>query len=230
MTEIVAPLTKEEALELTGRIRKKLAVMEVLEGEIAEAFTREAWRSLGCSSWDVYVDTHFGDKLPRLGREERQERVASLRQAGMSTRAIAPVVGTSHMSVQRDIASGGTNVTPDRPSKTKGLDGKEYDRERLATQPKNEAIEEAKASTVIPPADTSIPKPKTPVASVDNGAMNTMDDIFRRFFQIRELAMDLNKKRLRPHADSHQAWRRIISDHIIEMESLLDLVKKEGVS
>lgn len=66
--------------------------------------------------------------------------VRMLSDEGMSTRAIAPIVGASDRQVRRDV-SGGTNVPPDptpphvntdtgeiidEPVKTTGMDGKQY--------------------------------------------------------------------------------------------------------
>lgn len=54
-----------------------------------------------------------GTPLMRLTRDERRVIVADLAEQGMSTRAIAPVVGASHMSVARDLAGAPvTDVTP----------------------------------------------------------------------------------------------------------------------
>ena len=48
----------------------------------------------------------------RLERDTRQERVAQLHAHGVSTRAIAPIVGVSHMSVKRDLEVPLASVTP----------------------------------------------------------------------------------------------------------------------
>jgi hypothetical protein len=47
----------------------------------------------------------------RLGRDERQELVSYLSGEGLSTRAIAPIVGVDRKTIERDIR-GGTNVPP----------------------------------------------------------------------------------------------------------------------
>jgi len=47
----------------------------------------------------------------RLGRDERQQLVGYLAGEGLSTRAIAPIVGVDRKTVDRDIR-GGTNVPP----------------------------------------------------------------------------------------------------------------------
>lgn len=100
--------TPETARYLTDRIKVALEGTWQL---IAEAYVSRAWAALGYGTWDEYCTREFGTTRLRLPREERQEVVASLRESGLSTRAIAAATGQSHTQVQRDIA-GGTNVPP----------------------------------------------------------------------------------------------------------------------
>jgi hypothetical protein len=58
---------------------------------------------LGYASWTAYVAAEFGGQLAELGREDRRDVVAILSQAGMSSRAIAPIVGADHSTVVRDL-------------------------------------------------------------------------------------------------------------------------------
>ena len=64
-----------------------------------------------------------GDEPLRLARDDRKELVGILAAEGMSTRAIAPIVGVDRKTIERDI-SGATNVAPER--EVHGLDGKSY--------------------------------------------------------------------------------------------------------
>lgn len=117
MNEIALP-THEEARALTDRI--KIAV----EGTwqlIREAYTSRTWAVLGYDSWDAYCTDEFGETRLRLPREERQEVVASLRDSGLSVRAIASAVGVNKETVSRDIQVSG-NQTPE----IQGADGKTY--------------------------------------------------------------------------------------------------------
>jgi len=107
----VPALTEVEAREITNDIRRTRGVLWT---QIAKAFQGRAWIVLGYPSWDDYCDTEFPDGHVRLPREERSMIVASLADAGMSTRAIAAATGVSHMTVDRDL-SAVTNVTPDDP-------------------------------------------------------------------------------------------------------------------
>lgn len=141
--EIFEPLNRTDAERLTTRIRLRLdtiadnytAVMPL----IREAIEREAHRALGYRSVGDYVSKCFGDALSRLGVDVRREVVRELTEAGMSTRAIAPVVGVNNATVHRDLARV-ASATPDpEPEPTPepcvrpqpvvtGIDGKTYTR------------------------------------------------------------------------------------------------------
>ena len=87
-------------------------------------WSHRAWEVLGHKTWAECVEER-GAQL-RLPRADRREMVALLDQKGMTTRAIAPVVGANHNTVARDLA-GVSNETPDAEPRTKtGLDGKTY--------------------------------------------------------------------------------------------------------
>lgn len=133
--EIVEPLTEAEAERLTTRIALKLdAMADTYVGVmpmIREAIDREAFRALGYRSVGEYVADRFGGSLGKLGMEIRREVVRELTDAGMSTRAIAPVVGASHMTVQRDLESPVTPVTPATPT----VAPREFERLREAGLP-----------------------------------------------------------------------------------------------
>lgn len=130
MTE-VQPATAEDARRLTDRI--KVAV-EATWQLIQEAYLTRAWAALGYASWDEYCTREFGTSQLRLPREERQEVVASLRESGLSNRAIAAATQQSETQVRRDLAgapSAQGNGAPDKRSVSNsngrlGLDGKVY--------------------------------------------------------------------------------------------------------
>lgn len=103
---------REEAERLTERIRHAAAsfveAKEKLTRFIGEAQEGRAWEALGFRSWTEYVAQVFSDTpLMRLTRDERRELVAELSEAGMSTRAIAPIVGAPRETVRRDVLSAG---------------------------------------------------------------------------------------------------------------------------
>lgn len=105
------------ARRLTERIR--LIAMTVgesidkLKALVAEARASEAHIALGYVSWTAYLADVLGETPMRLERDVRQALVAELSEQGMSTRAIAPIVGVGVGTVHRDIeASRVPNGTP----------------------------------------------------------------------------------------------------------------------
>lgn len=130
-----------------------LAVMPM----IREAIEKRDDLALGYRSPGDYVSDRFGGSLQRLGVEVRREVVRELTAAGMSTRAIAPVVGVSQKTVDRDVrqvshvthlpqtpASESLGEDDDEAGQTPeapvvGIDGKTYARP-AATAPKRRAL------------------------------------------------------------------------------------------
>lgn len=70
--------------------------------KIREAIELRDDIALGYRSPGDYVSARFGRALSGLPVEMRREAVRELTEAGMSTRAIAPVVGVHHDTVARD--------------------------------------------------------------------------------------------------------------------------------
>lgn len=118
MTEIQQQtMSRESAERLTERIR--YTAMSVRDGVqnlqrlVTEAQDGQAHLALGYPSWTAYIAEVMGDEPLQLrGREERREVVSWLAGQGMSTRAIAPVVGASKDTVHRDLAARVSDETP----------------------------------------------------------------------------------------------------------------------
>lgn len=106
----LATTEPDYARDLTDRI--KIAVEGTWE-LIKEAYVSRAWEALGYRSWDDYCTREFGTSRLRLPREERQEVVASLRESGLSIRAIAAATGDSVGTVHDALGSGVQDRTPD---------------------------------------------------------------------------------------------------------------------
>lgn len=137
-TDIV--MSEGEAREITADIRRTGSVMW---SQITKAFQGRAWSALGYESWDDYCDAEFDGARLKLPREERTMVVASLADAGMSTRAIAAATGASRTTVISDIRSSEVvqSVPPDEDDEivdaevidnppeartVTGVDGKSY--------------------------------------------------------------------------------------------------------
>lgn len=104
--EIVQQMTAEEASSVTTQIVVKLdAIADNLQAVmplIRTAITRQAHVALGYASPGAYVADRFGGALSRLGADLRREVVRELTEAGLSTRAIAPVFNVSQKTIVKD--------------------------------------------------------------------------------------------------------------------------------
>lgn len=111
MTAVESPvLGRIEAERLTDRIRyTAMSVrdgVEKLQQLVTEAQEGQAHLALGYPSWTAYIADVMGEDPLRLrDREERREVVSWLAGQGMSTRAIAPVVGVDQKTVSNDLRS-----------------------------------------------------------------------------------------------------------------------------
>lgn len=139
MTEIA---TVDEARTRADRIRAGLDSVHYTRNDIIDAYQARDWETLGYDSWASYVEAEFvGATRLRLPREDRRELVSTLRNAGLSTRAIASATGASKGTVDNDIKAGAQNWAPDDGSDSRaqsatpgerafppvtGLDGKSY--------------------------------------------------------------------------------------------------------
>lgn len=109
------PVDTQAARDLTDRIK---VGVEAVWHLITEAYTSRAWAALGYRNWDEYCTREFGTSRLRLPREERSEVVASLRESGLSIRAIAAATGLDKKTVNRDVIELSQKGTPETPSPT----------------------------------------------------------------------------------------------------------------
>ncbi|MGW4121373.1 hypothetical protein [Nocardia sp. NPDC004711] len=123
------PLTEEAARELTDNIRARVEQVWEL---VRHAYTGRVWTVLGYDSWDTYCAAEFDGAQLRIPREDRAEVVASLRDIGMSTRAIAAATGLSQPTVSRELSSSDSNESPDS---VVGLDGRTYQPKPIEREP-----------------------------------------------------------------------------------------------
>lgn len=138
-------LAPDVARDLTTKIRKTLEFTWEL---VVQAFEGRAWLALGYKTWNDYCVKEFGNQHIAIPREDRNEVVGSLRDAGLSVRAISGATGLGVGTVSRSITatssnskvdpgSGVPNGTPDdKPQK--GLDGKTYNRSTPKPKPRSE--------------------------------------------------------------------------------------------
>lgn len=126
--DVQLALTEAAAKRLTESIRLVLGAMldqrDRVIASVIEARDGRADEALGYRSWTEYVTAEFAGLLPRLNREDRQELVGELADAGMPTRAIGPIVGASQSTIVTDLGSREQKRSPER--KVTGRDGKKY--------------------------------------------------------------------------------------------------------
>lgn len=109
-------VTTADAERLTTRIQLRLGTIadnvESVMPLIEQAKNGNVHEVLGYRSWTEYVSDRFGGTLARIGKAERVPIVELLSGQGMSTRAIATVVGVSKDTVSRDLRPGVSDETP----------------------------------------------------------------------------------------------------------------------
>ena len=157
MTELLRVMDPTEALRLTERIRLTATTFvesrDKLMALVAEAKDGNAHIALGFASWTDYLSEVLGEEPLRLARDDRRELVSALAAEGMSTRAIAPIVGASHQTVANDLEAPVKNLTP-APRSITGRDGKAY------TPPKPKAPSNVDALTgeIVEPTPRATPR------------------------------------------------------------------------
>lgn len=144
--DIVTTVTEAEAQRLTARITLMAGTLregfEKLHALVAEAKAGNVHVVLGYPSWTAYLADVLGKEPMRLAADERRELVAYLSGEGMSTRAIAPIVGVSVGQVHADRTAGVQSLNTSAlavdtttgeiteaapaPAPVVGLDGKSY--------------------------------------------------------------------------------------------------------
>lgn len=209
MTIELRTMTEREARVITERIRisahNYTEARTKLMQHVQEAKDGNAHDVLGYASWTAYLAEVLGEEPMRLARDERQDMVRMLANEGMSTRAIAPIVGKSKSSIDRDlqVSRNGTPaaepapLTDDpgqvikltgsnsaaspgedlpKPEKIIGMDGKEYKR----PEPKSD----------------NKPRPE-PITSQFTGAITELNKILDKFYRISENKnFDRNKEQV----------------------------------
>lgn len=127
MSALPVKMELNEAKRITERIRLLVNTItettEKVVDLIEQAKAGDAWRALGYDSWTAYVSVEFASVLEKLTKAERIPIVAKLSETGMSTRAIAPIVGVSNKTVHNDIVKAGVtpgNTSPEKPAARPG--------------------------------------------------------------------------------------------------------------
>ena len=116
-----------------ARVQRIRAHVEDVKAEIVAAYQERDWEALGYSSWDAYCEGEFGGGIA-IPKSERGDLVFTLREAGMSYRAIEAATDMGRDTVHRVAEQVSENRTPE-PSTITGTDGKTYQASRPVPAP-----------------------------------------------------------------------------------------------
>lgn len=218
--EVVATMPRVEAERVTARIADLLDGIadnvELVMPLMRDAMTRKAWDALDYDSPTTYLRDRFTGALTRLPVELRRSVVTELSASGMSTRAIAPVVGVTQQQVQRDTRAQVTHdVSPepaptptptrtftDNPGKVQPITGPATNDWGL---PKSDKIVGTDGKTYTRPEPAEVPKPKRkPLAEQ---AQTAEWELVRAIERIEGIVNDdrftANKEVVAPHLRGH---------------------------
>jgi len=138
--DAMTTLTREEAQSITDQLRGQWQgaqdAVDGLKAAMWDAKERGVHVALGYASWTAYLAQEFKDAGVGLDTKTRRGLVHQLSAMGMSTRAVAAVVGVSHVQIAAD-AQVLSDLTPACDTPIAGRDGKTYkrpDKSRAAVQ------------------------------------------------------------------------------------------------
>jgi DNA-binding CsgD family transcriptional regulator len=118
----------DSARELTEQIRacvvRTIDVLGEIDALVVRAYEGRAWVVLGHDSWEAYCAAEFSDSRLWQSVAQRQAATLRLREAGLSERAVAAVLGVGKGTVGRDVESVSTAPTGAVDTAV-GLDGRE---------------------------------------------------------------------------------------------------------
>ena len=130
MTAVTAPATPaldlKQAQRLTERARLVATTLmearEKLAAILREANEGRVWEALGMPNIQAWAAFTFSDSpLAQLSIDDRRVLVKELAEEGYGVRAIAPIVGTTKSSVDRDLKA--SVPQRDTPREVHGTDG-----------------------------------------------------------------------------------------------------------
>lgn len=181
------------ARKITERLRLQATnyqeAREKVIATLTEARDGGAAELLGYASWTAYMADVFADAPLRLERDARQELVAELAAQGMSTRAIAPIVGVTHETVAQDINAPVRNLTPDpEPRRVVEVITADADTgEVIEDKPRKITGMDGKTYTAPTRPESKEPRPKaSPITDRFTSAVTDLNRLLDRFHRITE--------------------------------------------
>lgn len=209
--------------------------------EVADLYRGRAWLALGYTSWDALCDAEFEGARIRLPREERQAVVGSLREAGLSIRAIAAATGADKDTVLNDLSG---IRTPD-PAPVTGTDGKSYSPiqpprpapaladQRTEPAPPGPAPSPPMPPTPTPaPADQNDPEPvggEEPAGRSRRSRTDVVGQIEQVLMHARravQAAEPLERSHFTSRKDEAARWADGLGTHVQALQRLLDTISE----
>jgi len=117
-------------------IRRAKGSLEKAAGEIVWQIEREAWRTLGYSSWGAMREAEYGDAAFMVPSKQRPELVQRMRRSGLTQQEIAETSGVSQAQVNADLNISSDNQAPPTITNARG-------QERPATYTRTELTPDA---------------------------------------------------------------------------------------
>lgn len=206
--QVVHSMPEADAERITLRISLKLDTMaDAYQGVlplIRDAIEREAWRALGYNGVSAWAEARFSGALTRLGMDGRRELVRELTATGMSTRAIAPVVGVTQKTIVKDL-----QVIP-------AVSPEEFD-VGIADMTSQPAVENAQRSTVGRDGKTYTRSEQQPRQRV-------------LAYGFRDAALDLTKIAARVERlttdDRYPANRKVVARYVNDIVRAMGLLQR----
>lgn len=234
--DLVLRVDASRARELTDRIKVAVDGTWLL---IQEAYLSRAWASLGYTTWDDYCTREFGTSRLRLPREDRQEVVASMRESGMSVRAIASATGDPRETVRRDLA-GDPNGSPGGAADQTGeLLGVPADQIQRAAEIQRQSpgvadrvlrgeidLDEAEQAIQSKPITGTDGKTYTPTqrppSKPRTDVVTTVNRALLRAHEAARAADEITRQHLAGRTEEAATWSRSLSTSMQSLQRLLD--------
>jgi predicted XRE-type DNA-binding protein len=147
--------------DVRASIRRAKASLEKAASEIVWQIEREAWRTLGYSSWNAMREAEYGDAAFMVPAKQRPELVARMRAKGLTQQEIADTAGVTQRTVSNDLNRNFSNEDAAPPTITNARG-----QQRPATYTRTESIPDATPGPAPASAD---PEPLTTTCPTCNG-------------------------------------------------------------
>lgn len=114
------PLQLITPADVRASIRRAKASLEKAAEEIVWQIEREAWRTLGYSSWTAMREAEYGEAAFMVPSKQRPELVQRMRRSGLTQQEIADTAGVSRPTVAADLNADSDIEAPPTITNTRG--------------------------------------------------------------------------------------------------------------